>query len=51
MDYRGTSRILNVIEWIDKYIIPKLDEKIIKPFNYKVACYYGCLLVRPNKDS
>ncbi len=49
MDYRGTSGILNVIEWIDKYIIPKLDEKIIKPFNYKVACYYGCLLVRPDK--
>ena len=25
MDYRGTSAILNVIQWIDKYIIPKLD--------------------------
>jgi heterodisulfide reductase subunit B2 len=49
MDYRGTSGILNVIEWIDKYITPKLEEKIIKPFNYKVACYYGCLLVRPDK--
>jgi len=49
MDYRGTSVILNVIEWIDKYIVPKLEEKIVKPFNYKVACYYGCLLVRPNK--
>jgi len=49
MDYRGTSKILNVIEWIDKYIIPKLEGKISKPFKYKVACYYGCLLVRPNK--
>jgi heterodisulfide reductase subunit B2 len=49
MDYRGTTRLLNVIEWIDKYIIPNLDEKIIKPFDHKVACYYGCLLVRPNK--
>jgi heterodisulfide reductase subunit B2 len=49
MDYRGTSTILNVIEWIDKYIVPKLEEKVVKPFNYKVACYYGCLLVRPNK--
>jgi heterodisulfide reductase subunit B len=49
MDYKGTSIILNVIEWIDKYIIPKLDGKVVKPFNYKVACYYGCLLVRPNK--
>ncbi len=49
MDYKGTSNIINVIEWIDKYIIPKLEEKVKKPFNYKVACYYGCLLVRPNK--
>jgi heterodisulfide reductase subunit B2 len=49
MDYRGTSRILNVIEWIDRYIIPKLDGRIVKPFNHKVACYYGCLLVRPHK--
>jgi heterodisulfide reductase subunit B len=49
MDYRGTSRISNVIEFIDKYIIPKLDGKIVNPFNHKVACYYGCLLVRPDK--
>jgi heterodisulfide reductase subunit B len=49
MDYRGTSVILNVIEWIDKYIIPKLDSKVVNPFNHKVACYYGCLLVRPDK--
>jgi heterodisulfide reductase subunit B2 len=49
MDYRGTTKLLNVIEWIDKYIIPNLDEKIVKPFDHKVACYYGCLLVRPNK--
>jgi len=49
MDYRGTSAILNVIEWIDKYIIPKLDGKISNPFSHKVACYYGCLLVRPDK--
>ena len=49
MDYRGTSVILNVIEWIDKYITPKLEGKVVNPFSHKVACYYGCLLVRPNK--
>ena len=49
MDYKGTSRVLNVIEWIDKYISPALEGKIIKPFAHKVACYYGCLLVRPHK--
>jgi heterodisulfide reductase subunit B len=49
MDYRGTCKIINVIEWIDKYIIPQLDGKIKKSFEHKAACYYGCLLVRPNK--
>ena len=49
MVYNGTTKIINVIEWLDKYIIPKLEEKVKKPFNYKVANYYGCLLVRPNK--
>jgi heterodisulfide reductase subunit B len=49
MDYRGTSAIMNVIEWIDKYITPKLEGRIQKPFSHKVACYYGCLLVRPDK--
>lgn len=49
MDYRGTSRLLNVIEWIDKYITDKIEAKLVKPFAHKVACYYGCLLVRPNK--
>jgi heterodisulfide reductase subunit B2 len=49
MDYKGTSEILNVIEWIDKYIVPKLEGKIVRPFDHKVACYYGCLLVRPDK--
>lgn len=49
MDYRGTSSILNVIEWIDKYVMPKLENRITKPFEHKVACYYGCLLVRPDK--
>jgi heterodisulfide reductase subunit B2 len=49
MDYKGTSRIINVIEWIDKYIVPNLENRIVKPFDHKVACYYGCLLVRPHK--
>jgi heterodisulfide reductase subunit B2 len=49
MDYRGTSSILNVIEWLDRYIIPGLDGRVVNPFSHKVACYYGCLLVRPDK--
>jgi heterodisulfide reductase subunit B2 len=49
MEYKGTSTIINVIEWIEKYISPNLEGKIVKPYNHKVACYYGCLLVRPDK--
>jgi heterodisulfide reductase subunit B len=48
-DYQGKVQILNVIEFIDKYITPELDSKLKRRFNNKVACYYGCLLVRPAK--
>lgn len=49
MEYKGTLKILNIIQMIQKYIAKRLPEKIHKPFNYKVACYYGCLLVRPHE--
>lgn len=40
-------KILNVLQWIEKYAPGKVKEKLVKPFGKKVACYYGCLLVRP----
>ncbi len=49
MDYRGTTNILNVVQMIDLYVTPLLPEKVVKNFNHKVACYYGCLMVRPYK--
>ena len=48
LKYDGTTEILNIIQSIDKYIADKLAEKVVKPFDYKAACYYGCLLVRPH---
>jgi len=48
MKYEGTSGILNIIQFIDKYIAERFEEKVVKPFNYNAACYYGCLLVRPH---
>ncbi len=48
-DYKGNLRILNVIQFIEEFIIDKLDANIKFEFDKKVACYYGCLLVRPNK--
>jgi heterodisulfide reductase subunit B len=48
MEYKGTTQVLNIIQFIQKYIADKIEEKTVKPFSYKVACYYGCLLVRPH---
>ncbi len=48
LKYEGNVGILNIIQMIDKYITPNLEGRIIKPFEHKVACYYGCLLVRPH---
>ncbi len=49
MSLKNNIKILNVLQFLEKYIFPKLDELIKKPLAYDVACYYGCLLVRPNK--
>jgi len=48
LNYTGNVGVLNIIQMIDKYITPNLEGRIIKPFEHKVACYYGCLLVRPH---
>jgi len=49
MPYTGSVKILNIIQFIEKYIIDNIPYKQDRTFNYKVACYYGCLLVRPHK--
>jgi heterodisulfide reductase subunit B2 len=47
-EYSGRVTILNVIQMLEKYVYPNMDNLITKPFAHKVACYYGCLLVRPH---
>jgi heterodisulfide reductase subunit B len=49
LPYEGKVKIMNVVQFIDKYIKEKIAEKVVHPFAYEVACYYGCLLVRPHK--
>ena len=44
-EYNGTARVLNIIEWLAA--VPDLESRVTTPFARKVACYYGCLLVRP----
>jgi len=49
MEYKGTAKVLNIIEALNKVFAEAGEIKIAKPFNHKVACYYGCLMVRPPK--
>jgi heterodisulfide reductase subunit B2 len=49
MPFEGKVEILSVIDFLDKHIIPNIKDKIKQPFQKKAACYYGCLLVRPQK--
>lgn len=49
LPFMGTVKMLNVLQFIEKYMMETLSEKITHPLAYKVACYYGCLLVRPHK--
>lgn len=48
MPISGNIRILNVMQFIEEYITDKIEEKVRVPFDQKVVCYYGCLLVRPH---
>ena len=48
MPYTGKVKIINVIQFLEKYILPDFRFKQERTFDYKVACYYGCLLVRPH---
>lgn len=48
MPLKNNIKILNVLQFIEEHIVPKLNE-LKNPLNFDVACYYGCLLVRPQK--
>src|SRR5512136_519159 len=41
--YTGAVNVLNIVQFLDKYIIPNIEGKVVKSFDHKVACYYGCL--------
>jgi heterodisulfide reductase subunit B2 len=49
MKMKNDIRILNVLQFLEKHILPRLDQLLKKPLAIDVACYYGCLLVRPQK--
>ncbi len=51
IDYEGDVEILHLLEIIkDEIQFEDLANKVVKPLeNLKVACYYGCMLVRPRE--
>lgn len=49
MEYKGSVKILNIIQMLNKYVAPVLESRVTKPFDHKVACYYGCYLIRPHE--
>ncbi len=49
--YAGETEVIHYLELLrDKVGFDALKEKVVKPLTgKKVACYYGCLLLRPGK--
>jgi heterodisulfide reductase subunit B len=50
-DMNIPENVLNILDYLNTTIIPLLEGKTFQPFIKKVACYYGCLLVRPKSVS
>lgn len=48
-DVSPETEVINILQWLDTEVVPRMREMKMTPFPYKVACYYGCLLVRPPK--
>ncbi len=48
LPYDGSIEIINVLQMLEKYGAENIKAKVTQPFAHKVACYYGCLLVRPH---
>ncbi|MBU0498515.1 MAG: CoB--CoM heterodisulfide reductase iron-sulfur subunit B family protein [Gammaproteobacteria bacterium] len=51
LDYRGDVDVLHVLEVVrDQIGFDALRKQVVRPLEgLKVACYYGCLLVRPRE--
>ncbi len=41
-----TPRVVNILELLDR-VKDRIQPRLKQPFAHTVACYYGCLLVRP----
>jgi len=44
-----SAKPIGILDFYAKFITPEMKKTELKPFQRKVACYYGCLLTRPKK--
>jgi heterodisulfide reductase subunit B len=50
MPYSGSVKVLNYLDLMLDFGIENLEPKVTRKLDsFKIACYYGCLLVRPPK--
>lgn len=49
MPLHNGMKILSVLQFLEKHIVPRLEQLVKNPLDIDVACYYGCLLVRPQR--
>jgi heterodisulfide reductase subunit B2 len=47
MPLHHIPRSINILDLLQKIVHKDMNGRLTSPFSYKVACYYGCLLVRP----
>jgi heterodisulfide reductase subunit B len=48
--YRGEVKVLHYLEMLQEYGFDNIRKKTKNPLNMKVAAYYGCQLLRPEKE-
>ncbi len=51
MEFKASSHTISILEWLASDVgVEKIKEKVKSPLKgMKAACYYGCLLVRPQE--
>jgi heterodisulfide reductase subunit B2 len=46
--YTGSTNLHNILDVLSTSLTPEIISRMPATFPHKVACYYGCLLVRPS---
>jgi heterodisulfide reductase subunit B len=47
MPITGKIKLLSILDFLEKYFLNRASGLSIQQFTRRLACYYGCLLVRP----